>query len=274
MEHFAMIGRLTGGVAHDFNNLLTGILLYCDLLQSKVENDRLWHKVAEIRKAAEQGASLVRQLMTVGREESLASPAVCFAQVARDMTLRRLVGENLRINADLAEDSALIGISLAQAQQIVLNLALNARDAMPRGGGLLLQTRFQKIEASGERTFEFAAADSGVGMDPHTASRMFDPFFTTKPPGQGTGMGLATVRKIVEDAAGTMCVETAPGRGTRITIRLPEVQRDMHGLQSVQVPVLHEKHDSSPRGVRLRTLQLRQVPSFLPNLHTFRHPPC
>jgi two-component system cell cycle sensor histidine kinase/response regulator CckA len=134
--------------------------------------------------------------MTVGREESLAPPAVCFAQVVRDMTplLRRLVGENIRINADLAEDSAFIGISLAQAQQIVLNLALNARDAMPRGGGLLLQTRFQKIEASGERTFEFAAADSGVGMDPHTASRMFDPFFTTKPPGQGTGMGLATVR--------------------------------------------------------------------------------
>jgi signal transduction histidine kinase len=254
MEHFAMMGRLTGGVAHDFNNLLTGILLYCDLLQSKVEsNDRLWHKVAEIRKAAEQGASLVRQLMTVGREESLAPAAVCFGQVVRDMTplLRRLLGENIRINADLEEGSAFIGISLAQAQQIVLNLALNARDAMPRGGGLLLETRFQKIEATGKRTFEFAVADSGVGMDAQTASRMFDPFFTTKPAGKGTGMGLATVRKIVEDAGGAISVDTTPGRGTRITIRLPEVLRDKHGPQSVQVPVLHEEHDSSPRGVRL-----------------------
>ncbi len=114
--------------------------------------------------------------------------------------LRHLLGENIRIISDLAEDSGLVGVSLAQAQQIILNLALNARDAMPRGGSLQLETRFREFEGVGPATriFEFGASDTGEGMDPQIASRMFDPFFTTKKAGRGTGMGLATVRKIVE----------------------------------------------------------------------------
>ena len=122
--------------------------------------------------------------MTVGREERSAPRAICFNRVVWDLEplLRHLLGENIRIISDLAEDSGLVGVSLAQAQQIILNLALNARDAMPRGGSLQLETRFREFEGVGPATriFEFGASDTGEGMDPQIASRMFDPFFTTK----------------------------------------------------------------------------------------------
>src|SRR6266700_6347371 len=124
LQHLAMIGRLVGGVAHDFNNLLTGILLYCDLLQSKAETAGvLWKKMDEIRAAAEQGAALIRQLMTVGRDEPAEQSSVCFEQVVRDLEplLRHLLGEQIRIVTDLVGDPALVGITSAQSQQIILN---------------------------------------------------------------------------------------------------------------------------------------------------------
>jgi two-component system cell cycle sensor histidine kinase/response regulator CckA len=218
-------------VAHDFNNLLTGISSTATCCNPKLKTTNpLWRRVDEIRNAAIQGATLIRQLMTIGREESSAPRAICFNRVVWDLEplLRRLLGENIRIVADLAEDSGLVGVSLAQAQQIILNLALNARDAMPRGGSLRLETRFREFEGvgPGTRIFEFAASDTGEGMDSHTASRIFDPFFSTKSPGHGTGMGLATVRRIVEDAGGIVSVDTGIGKGTRMTVRLPEVQRE------------------------------------------------
>jgi two-component system, cell cycle sensor histidine kinase and response regulator CckA len=247
---------LGGGVAHDFNNLLTGILLCCDLLQSKNDvGEALRRKVSEIRSAAEQGASLVRQLMTVGRDEIAAGHSVCFNRVVWDMEplLRRLLGESVRITANLVEDSGMVGISLAQAQQIVLNLAVNTRDAMPHGGALRLETRFCEYEGIGPagRIFEFVATDTGEGMDSQTASRIFDPFFTTKPPTKGTGMGLATVRQIVDDAGGTICVDTRPGGGTRMTVRLPEVNRPQLPAPPLHLSVLPEEPDSDFRGVRL-----------------------
>src|SRR6266700_89537 len=163
LQHLAMIGRLVGGVAHDFNNLLTGILLYCDLLQSKAETAGvLWKKMDEIRAAAEQGAEQIR--------------------IVTD-----LVGDDLG-------DSALVGITSAQAQQIILNLALNARDAMPTGGVLRLHASFRESEGTSPtgRIFEFIVSDTGQGMDSQTAARAFDPFFSTK--SSGRGIGLATVR--------------------------------------------------------------------------------
>jgi two-component system cell cycle sensor histidine kinase/response regulator CckA len=255
-QHLAIIGRLVGGVAHDFNNLLTGILLYCDLLQTKVDTaNPLWRRVQEIRNAAVHGATLVRQLMTIGREESSAPRAICFNRVVWELEplLRHLLGENIRIIADLAEDSGLVGVSLAQAQQIILNLALNARDAMPRGGSLRLETRFREFEGVGRSTriFEFAASDTGQGMDSQTATRIFDPFFTTKTPGRGTGMGLATVRRIVEDAGGIIGVDTGPGKGTRMTVRLPEVHRDQAASPAVRLSAPPEEPHSDSRGARL-----------------------
>ena len=169
-QYLAMIGRLVAGVAHDFNNLLTGILLYCDLMQSKADNaGPLWKKTDEIRRAAEHGAALIRQLMTIGREEVGEQPSVCFNQVVRDMEglLRHLLGEQIEIAMELADDLARVGITCASAQQIILNLALNARDAMPTGGVLRFESRW---DSPGEKVFEFVVSDTGHGMDDHTAA--------------------------------------------------------------------------------------------------------
>ncbi|HZP17064.1 MAG TPA: ATP-binding protein [Terriglobales bacterium] len=228
-QHLALLGRLVGGVTHDFNNLLTGILLYCDLLQSKARRSPLERRLAEIRAAAEHGANLIQQLMTVGREESSAPRATSLSRAVRDLLplLRRMAGENIRVSASLPDGSCMAGISLAQAQQIIVNLALNARDAMPNGGSVHIEIRPREFEGTGpgERILELTVSDTGTGMDTPTASRVFEPFFTTKPRGRGTGLGLATVRKIVDDAGGIVCLETAPGKGTRMTVRLPELDR-------------------------------------------------
>lgn len=225
----AMMGRMVGGVAHDFNNLLTGILLYCDLLQPKVPlSNPLATKIDEIRRAAEQGAGIIRQLMTLGREDEDTARSVSFNHAITELTpmLRHLAGENIQISTELGEDAGVVGISLAQAQQIVLNLVLNARDAMPQGGSVHLQTSSREFEGTGPATriFELTVRDTGAGMDTKVAARVFEPFFTTKPRGRGTGMGLTTVRKIVEDAGGIVCMETAPSKGTRMTVRLPEIE--------------------------------------------------
>ena len=225
--HLALMGRMVGGVAHDFNNLLTGILLYCDLLKTKVGNaSPLGKKIEEIRHAAEQGAGIIRQLMSVGRESTTDYQLTNFNYALDELVpmLRHLTGENIRISTELAEHTGLVGISLAHAQQIVLNLVLNARDAMPDGGSLNLQTRTREFEGTGpaRRMFELVVSDTGQGMEAAVASRIFEAFYTTK--ARGTGMGLATVRRIAEDAGGIVCLETAPGKGTRMTVRLPEIE--------------------------------------------------
>ena len=223
--HLEMLGRLVGGVAHDFNNLLTGILLYCDLVKTKLPAaNPLARKIEEIRHAADQGAGLIRQLMTVGREEKDAPQWSSFNHTIRDLLplLRHLVGEQIEITVSLAAGSPRVGISLAEAQQLALNLVLNARDAMPGGGAIYLETRVHESEGACETSVvEFIVADSGAGMDPETAKRIFEPFYTTKP-GVGTGTGLATVKRIVAAAGGTVCVQTTPGSGTRMAVRLPQ----------------------------------------------------
>lgn len=228
-QHLELIGRLVGGVAHDFNNLLTGILLYCDLMQNKIpRSNPIVQKIEEIRIAAEQGAGLVRQLMSVGREDTNAPRSVAFNAALRDFSplLRHLVGEKFHLNVKLGDGEGLVAVSQAQAQQIVLNLVLNARDAMPAGGEVWLNTVSRQFEGTGpaDRILELTVKDHGAGMEPHTAACIFEPYFTTKPPGRGMGMGLTTVRKIVEDAGGIIQVETAPGKGTQFTVRLPEIQ--------------------------------------------------
>lgn len=223
MGYFAAIGRLVAGVAHDFNNLLTGILLYCDLLQSNSPTDSaLEKKTDEIRRAAEQGAALIRQLMTVGREERGDRPSVCFNQIVVDLEslLRHLLGEQIRIEMDLTRDPARVGITSAQAQQIILNLTINARDAMPGGGVLRIESCFREPQGPENRVFEFIVADTGCGMDPTTAARAFDPFVSTK--ASSRGMGLATVKAIIDAAHGSISVESATGCGTRIVVHLPE----------------------------------------------------
>src|SRR5262249_23919719 len=236
LQHLAIVGRLVAGVAHDFNNLLTGILLYCDLLQSKADTaGGLSKKAEEIRCAAEQGAGLIRLLMTVGLEDPGEPPSVFFNQVVRELEplLRHLIGERIQVVMDLAESPAQVEVSGAQAQQIVLNLALNARDAMPKGGVLRFESRCRNFEGTGNgsRIVEFTVRDTGQGMDDQTAARAFDPFFSTKATGRGTG--LATVRSIVEAAGGIVCVESSPGQGTRMIVRMPEVARNPQKNQAI-----------------------------------------
>ena len=227
LQYFAAIGRLVAGVAHDFNNLLTGILLYCDLLHSKAGTDSaLIKKTDEIRHAAEQGAGLIRQLMTVGREQPGEPASVCFDHVLADLQqlLRHLLGEQVAIEIDLRGHTGRVGITSAQAQQIILNLAINARDAMPRGGVLRIESHSRKPQSADRRILELIVADTGQGMDAPTVARAFDPFFSTKSSGNGTG--LATVKAIVEAARGEITLESSPGRGTRVIVHLPEIPQN------------------------------------------------
>ena len=251
--HLEMVGRLVGGVAHDFNNLLTGILLYCDLLKTQLTpTNPLTLKIEEIRYAAEQGAGLIRQLMTVGREEKDAPRWVSFNHALQEIVplLRHLAGEHIAITMNLAAGAPRVGLSLAEAQQLILNLVLNARDAMPAGGAVGLETRLRELGGM-NYALEFSVSDSGAGMDPQTAANIVEPFYTTRAPGHGTGMGLVTVKRIVEDAGGVICVDTTAGKGTRMTIRLPQIEGDGQSphLQQDQVP--GQPRQSESRGAGL-----------------------
>jgi signal transduction histidine kinase len=248
--HLEMVGRLVGGVAHDFNNLLTGILLYCDLPKTKLDSaNPLTVKIDEIRHAAQQGAGLIRQLMTVGREEKYASGWVSPNHALQEIAplLRHLVGEHIAITMDLVAGAPRVGLKLAEAQQLILNLVLNARDAMPGGGNVHLETRLRKA-AGMNYTLEFSVRDTGTGMDARTAVQIFDPFYTTREQGRGTGMGLVTVKRIVEEAGGVIHVDTAPGNGTRMTVHLPQIKGDGQRphLQQDQVP--GQPRQSNKRG--------------------------
>ncbi|HEV2731809.1 MAG TPA: ATP-binding protein [Terriglobales bacterium] len=234
------IGRLVGGVAHDFNNLLTGIMLYCDLLLAGLQSDpRLRHHAEEIRSASKHGATLIQQLLAVARNRAPQARALSFNDVITGMhgLLVRLIGESIRLGTDLAEDLGQIQLDPGQAQQIILNLVLNSRDAMPQGGEIILQTRNRVALLRGRSNgqpaitpcVELTVADTGTGMDEETRSRIFEPFFTTKR--NGNGIGLNTAYHIIQQQGGTVTLESAPGRGTRAIIRLPRLEDDSQLFQ-------------------------------------------
>lgn len=233
-ERLEAVGRLAGGVAHDFNNLLTGILLYCDLLMGSIEPSHRARKYAdEIRKAGMQASGLVRQLLTIARPPNFQPRLLSFNEVAEGMRnlLTRLMGENIELKFCLDPNLGLIKMDPTEVQQILLNLVLNARDAMPRGGVISVETRNCKIQALTESALGtstqaclpcalFVVEDNGSGMDDSTRAHMFEPFFTTKA-GKGTGLGLATVHNIVTSNGGLIHVQSAPARGTRVSVLLP-----------------------------------------------------
>jgi two-component system cell cycle sensor histidine kinase/response regulator CckA len=230
------IGRLVGGVAHDFNNLLTGMVLCSELILVGLgKNSRLRRFAEEIRSAGEQGAGLVRQLMAVAQQRAVEPCLLSLNDAVSEMCnlLARLIGENIELIPDLADDLGLVKMDPTQVQQIILNLALNARDAMPDGGRITLTTRNCDEPVSGpggeQKQFrnswvEFAVSDTGCGMDAETRARLFEPFFTTKKPGKGNGLGLATTYRIVTHQGGTIEVESESGRGTRVAVHLPRVE--------------------------------------------------
>lgn len=226
------IGRLVSGVAHDFNNLLTGVVLCSDLLLAGLEKQSPLQRYAqEIRIAAGQGTELIQQLLAVARQGVVAASLLSFNDAIAGLSnlLVRLIGEDIELVTHLADDLGMVKMDPAHAQQIILNLLLNARDAMPDGGRITLTTRNCDFAVSDSghspsatvAQIEFEVGDTGCGMDAETRTRVFQPFFTTKKPGKGNGLGLSTVSSIVQQNGGTIVVESEPEKGARVVVRLP-----------------------------------------------------
>ena len=236
------IGRLVGGVAHDFNNLLTGIMLYCDLLMNGLEKgSRLRHHAEEIHTASQHGATLIQQLLAVARQQVVEPRVLNLNEIVSAMTnlLAHLIGEHIELVTELADDLKKVRLDPAQVKQIVMNLVLNARDAMAEGGRITLNTAHRKMQIVTEGNVREAECvmltvkDTGCGMDAETRSRIFEPFFTTKAAGEGYGLGLATVYSIVKQNGGAIEVESEPGRGTQVSIFFPRSEEE-----NVQEPSL------------------------------------
>jgi PAS domain S-box-containing protein len=230
------VGRLAGGVAHDFNNLLTVIQGYGDLVLDELEpGDRLCADVRGIKEAAERAAGLTQQLLAFSRRQVLAPEVLDLNGLAREAEklLRRLIGEDVEIHIALAPELGCIRADPVQLHQVVLNLALNARDAMPQGGTLTLET--QNVEVGPDdpatqglvspgRYVLLSVTDTGIGMDEETKANIFEPFFTTKGTGEGTGLGLAMVYGIVRQSGGFIWVRSEPNQGTSFKVYLPRVE--------------------------------------------------
>jgi two-component system cell cycle sensor histidine kinase/response regulator CckA len=221
------IGRLAGGVAHDFNNLLTVINGYSELiLRGLRPDDPTRGLLDEIKKAGERSASLTRQLLAFSRKQVVQARVLDLNAVVADTEkmLRRVIGEDVRLETALDAGLGCVRADPGQVEQVLLNLAVNARDAMPHGGRLAIRTRNAGPGAEGRHAV-LEVADTGCGMTEEVKARIFEPFFTTKGPGRGTGLGLATVYGIVEQAGGRIAVESLPGRGTTFRIAWPCVEQ-------------------------------------------------
>jgi signal transduction histidine kinase len=238
-QRLEALGRLAGGIAHDFNNLLTAIIGYSELVRSRLQKAGLggWSEVDEVRRAADMAASLTAQLLTFAREQARTPVPLDVNQlIARleDM-LRTLIGERIELELHLDPEVGGVRADPSQVEQVVVNLALNARDAMPDGGRLTIETanhERQHAELGSHdpmpagRYVVLGVRDTGVGMDASTEAQIFEPFFTTKERGKGTGLGLATVYGIVKQNSGQIAVHSIPGDGTAFEVYLPRVEVD------------------------------------------------
>jgi len=232
-QRLEAVGRLAGGVAHDFNNLLTTILGYCDILLERVSSDEeTAQPVNEIRKASERAASLTEQLLAFGRRQVVHPQLLDLNVVVRDLQrmLRRLIGEDIRMETDLHSGEVVVLADRGQIEQLIMNVVVNARDAMPRGGALTLRTGKRSLDEAfvraniGAKVGDYCVleiVDTGCGMDEATLAKIFEPFFTTKEVGRGTGLGMAIVYGVVNQSSGHVKVTSSPGGGTTVSVFLP-----------------------------------------------------
>jgi PAS domain S-box-containing protein len=277
-EKMEAVGRLAGGVAHDFNNILTAIYGYSDILLGITppgQETRFF--VTEIRKAAVRAASLTQQLLAFSRRQTLLPRAVDLNDLLRNLTpmLVRLIGEDVDVAFDLADGLWTVRVDPARVEQALVNLAVNARDAMPRGGRLALATRNVSAEDGSGREpprenlegehVAISVADNGVGMDTAAQSHLFEPFYTTKEVGKGTGLGLATVYGIVKQSGGVIDVRSEPGKGSAFTMYFPRSTSEASPLETTagtHVPaveghelILYVEDDEAVRGLMTLILE-------------------
>ena len=248
------VGQLAGGIAHDFNNLLMVIRGHTDLLlNSVVDNPR--DKIAQIQKAADRAAGLTRQLLAFSRMQVLQLEVIDLNRVAVDMAgmIERLFASNIELVFETEANLGRVRADEGQIEQVLLNLAVNARDAMPNGGQITIRTENVRFERGDARPLpaigdgEYAALivkDTGEGMDAATQARIFEPFFTTKEKGRGTGLGLATVYGIVKQSGGFIVVDSTPGRGTAFSIYLPRVDAD-EKIAEAETSSAPERHEAT-----------------------------
>ena len=263
------VGRLAGGIAHDFNNLLTAIIGYAELLEAKLpaSDDRLEHAQL-IRQAGERAAALTHQLLAFSRKQLLQPRVLDLGALVVELQklLQRVIGEHFRIVFENQADDARVLADPSQIEQVVLNLGVNARDAMPRGGVLTITISRRVpppglIEPAPGAVREYVALsvrDTGLGMDAETQARIFEPFFTTKSPGKGTGLGLATVYGIVKQSGGGIAVESAPGQGSEFTVYLPYENAPVALPEPALPPV-----ERSPRAETILVVEAEEVVRLL-----------
>ncbi len=253
------VGRLAGGVAHDFNNLLTVIIGYGQTIHATFgPQDPLREKTEQILRAAERAAGLTRQLLAFGRKQVIEPQVIDLNALISDTgkMLRRVIGEDIDLKTVLQPALGRVKVDQGQIEQVLMNLAVNARDAMPNGGKLTIETRDVNVDEPGAarlhpsfspgRYVLLAVSDTGIGMDAETQSHIFEPFFTTKEKGQGTGLGLATVYGIVKQSGGYIWVNSEPGQGATFKVylppaegklgparRAPETSKPLHGTETI-----------------------------------------
>ena len=244
------VGRLAGGVAHDFNNILSAILSYAAfVLEALREDDPVREDVVEIRDAGERAAALTRQLLAFSRHQVLEVTVLDLNEIVHgvERMLRRTLGEDIQLRLVMEEHLGRVSSDRGQIEQVILNLVVNARDAMPRGGRLTIETAnvdFSDVQAAerlGARAgphVMLSVSDTGIGMDKETQARVFEPFFTTKERGKGTGLGLSTAFGIVKQSGGTLWLYSEVGEGTTFKVYLPVVEHEVRATVPPTPPVL------------------------------------
>ncbi len=242
------IGTLAGGISHDFNNILTAIIGYANILHMKMKSDDpLVHNVEQILASANRAATLTQGLLAYSRKQVLNPQPMNLNEVIRkvERLLVRLIGEDVELKMMLADKEVTILADACQIEQVMMNLATNARDAMPDGGYLFIETETVELDAAATKAYDLgkpgayaviSVTDSGTGMDEKTRERIFEPFFTTKEVGKGTGLGLATVYGIVKQHNGTIEVESDVGKGSTFRIYLPAHQAAAQAMPPVELP--------------------------------------
>ncbi|MEO8048656.1 MAG: PAS domain S-box protein [Nitrospirota bacterium] len=278
-QRMEAVGRLAGGMAHDFNNLLTVIRGYSELLLGRLgPADAMRKDTEEIKKAADRATGLTRQLLSFSRRQFVETKVVDLNTLVANMDgmLRRLIGEDLvELSTELDPSTCLMKADPGQIEQVIMNLVVNARDAMPRGGRLTVETRNVtvgeevRLDAVGVAPGSYvllAVRDTGLGMDAEVRSHLFEPFFTTKEKGRGTGLGLSTVYGIVQQSGGSITVESAPGQGAIFRIYFPRVEQEVSEVRAgaettAQAPghetILLVEDEPAVRGLVHETLRLQ-----------------